>query len=290
MPPRRSTRATSLKPESQAAPQVLEKLVTRPKSQPTKKRAASPERASPAPKRSRTVSAQKPENDPPAPAPTKARKPTSKAAAPKKAPAPAAKKPQTKLAAIPEAPPAPVPQLKPYFNPLPVPPPSQRPGLQLFAWGAGNFGQFGMGPDILGELDKPKRNVWVEEQMQEGTFGGEGAGLESIVGGGLHTLFIDEKGTVSATIAYRVLCEKLIFIRCGHVVSMTMPPWEGLHTTSPILTMQMPSWTSTNSQVYHTRCNHWSTRSSEQSRLPAVTAFVPLSVIKEILEYGVLSG
>lgn len=78
-----------------------------------------------------------------------------------------------------------------------MPPAHGRPGLQLFAWGAGNFGQFGMGPDILGELDKPKKSVWVEQQIQAGTFGSDGAGLESIVGGGLHTLFIDEKGTVS---------------------------------------------------------------------------------------------
>ena len=56
-----------------------------------------------------------------------------------------------------------------------------------------------MGPDVLGELDKPRKNVWVEQQMEEGTFGEVGAGLESVAGGGLHTLFIDEKGTVSST-------------------------------------------------------------------------------------------
>jgi regulator of chromosome condensation len=92
-----------------------------------------------------------------------------------------------------------VPQQKPYFNALPTPPPKVRPGLQLFAWGAGNFGQFGMGPDVLGELDKPRKNLWVEQRMQDGTFGEIGAGLEFITGGGLHTLFIDEKGTVSPT-------------------------------------------------------------------------------------------
>jgi len=66
----------------------------------------------------------------------------------------------------------------------------------MFSWGAGNFGQFGMGPDVLGELTKPRRNPWVEEQTEKGTFGGEGAGIESIAAGGLHTLFVDEKGTV----------------------------------------------------------------------------------------------
>lgn len=53
-----------------------------------------------------------------------------------------------------------------------------------------------MGPDVLNELTKPKRNQWVEEQMEKATFGEEGAGLESIAAGGLHTLFTDEKGTV----------------------------------------------------------------------------------------------
>ncbi|KIL70231.1 hypothetical protein M378DRAFT_96652 [Amanita muscaria Koide BX008] len=84
----------------------------------------------------------------------------------------------------------------PYFNPLPTPPPKSRPPLQLFVWGAGNFGQFGMGPDHLGEKDKMTRNAWVEEQIAAGTFGESGAGLETVEAGGLHTLFIDEKGTV----------------------------------------------------------------------------------------------
>ena len=52
-----------------------------------------------------------------------------------------------------------------------------------------------MGPDILHELPKPKRSVWSEEQIAHGKFGGEG-GLESASAGGLHTLLVDEKGTV----------------------------------------------------------------------------------------------
>ncbi|KAF5387661.1 hypothetical protein D9615_000590 [Tricholomella constricta] len=194
MPPRRSSRATSVKPASKAEPTPLEKAVaSRSKNQPTKRRAASPQRSpSPPRKRSRTTTAQKPENDPPAATPA-SRKPSSKAAAPKKATQPLKRQPSAKLASIPEGP---VPQLKPYYNPLPAPPEPKRPGLQLFVWGAGNFGQFGMGPDVLGELDKPKRNQWIEEQIEEGTFGEVGAGIESVVAGGLHTLFIDEKGTV----------------------------------------------------------------------------------------------
>ncbi|KII94912.1 hypothetical protein PLICRDRAFT_99133 [Plicaturopsis crispa FD-325 SS-3] len=87
--------------------------------------------------------------------------------------------------------------MKPYFNPLPTPPePHLRPAPQLFVWGAGNFGQFGMGPDVLGEFGKPRKNAWVEEQMQKGSFGEAGAGIEAIAAGGLHTMFIDEKGTI----------------------------------------------------------------------------------------------
>jgi Alpha-tubulin suppressor and related RCC1 domain-containing proteins len=53
-----------------------------------------------------------------------------------------------------------------------------------------------MGPDETGEKDRPTRNKWVEGQIAEGAFGAEDAGIESISSGGLHTLFIDEKGTV----------------------------------------------------------------------------------------------
>jgi regulator of chromosome condensation len=94
-------------------------------------------------------------------------------------------------------PPKAVVQKKPYFNPLPSPPDHIRPAPQLFVWGAGNFGQFGMGEDSLGEFEKPTRNKLVEEKGEDGAFGGEGAGLESVAAGGMYSLFIDEKGTVS---------------------------------------------------------------------------------------------
>ncbi len=67
---------------------------------------------------------------------------------------------------------------------------------QMFVWGAGNFGQFGMGPDLLDEYSKPKKNAWVEKKVEEGAFGEAGAGIAVIAAGGLHTLFVDEKGTV----------------------------------------------------------------------------------------------
>ncbi|KAI0346831.1 RCC1/BLIP-II [Trametopsis cervina] len=82
------------------------------------------------------------------------------------------------------------------FNQIPSPPEHLRPAPVLFAWGAGNFGQFGMGDEHLGEFEKPTRNKLVEQKMQEGVFGDEGAGLEAVAAGGMYSLFIDEQGTV----------------------------------------------------------------------------------------------
>ncbi|KAF7355548.1 hypothetical protein MSAN_01471900 [Mycena sanguinolenta] len=171
-PVRRSSRAPPSKaapvakaPPSKAAAKPMSKAKPAPKS--TKKRAASPERSpSPPPKRSKK---QTTENvDPAAPA-----------------------RPAKKKRSL-----SPHHQTKPYFNPLPTPPEKKRPGLQVFAWGAGNFGQFGMGPDFLGEFDKPKKHAWVEEQIEKGTFGPDNAGIETVAAGGMHSVFVDEKGTV----------------------------------------------------------------------------------------------
>ncbi|KAF8969505.1 regulator of chromosome condensation 1/beta-lactamase-inhibitor protein II [Flammula alnicola] len=191
MPPRRSSRAPSAKPASTAA---SDKAAPKPQLNGTSsKRAASPERpASPPPKRSRSE-VQTSENDPPAPT---GRKPRSKASVAKTATETATKK-SRKLSPVREGHiAAEHQQLKPYFNPLPSIPQKQRPGLLPFAWGTGNFGQFGMGPDYLEELPKPKRNTWAEEQIEKGTFGEDNAGMEYVAAGGLHTVFIDEKGTV----------------------------------------------------------------------------------------------
>lgn len=71
------------------------------------------------------------------------------------------------------------------------------PPAQIFVWGTGNFGQFGMGPNFLNELSKPTRNTWVEEKMAQGAFGpAPGSGIVRVAGGGLHSLFVDENGTV----------------------------------------------------------------------------------------------
>jgi len=83
------------------------------------------------------------------------------------------------------------------INAIPPPPAKMTPPAQIFVWGTGNFGQFGMGPSHLDELSKPTRNTWVEEKMAQGIFGsGPGSGIVGVAAGGLHSLFIDENGTV----------------------------------------------------------------------------------------------
>lgn len=89
----------------------------------------------------------------------------------------------------------------PYFNSLPTASEHVRPGLQLFVWGSGGCGQLGLGPDVKDDLEKPRRHMWAQEQMEGGAFGdAEGAGLEDIAAGGMHTLLLDEKGTVSPVV------------------------------------------------------------------------------------------
>lgn len=83
------------------------------------------------------------------------------------------------------------------FNNLPVLHPHQRPSLHLFVWGAGDAGQLAMGPDFFDQLDKPRRSAFVDDGIENDIFGEDEAGLEAIAAGGLQTLFIDEKGTVS---------------------------------------------------------------------------------------------
>jgi regulator of chromosome condensation len=106
--------------------------------------------------------------------------------------------------------PAVVPQLKkarkassetgPPINAIPPFPAKMSPPAQIFVWGTGNFGQFGMGPAYLDELSKPTRNTWIEEKISQGVFGpGPGSGIIAVAAGGLHSLFIDENGTVCAS-------------------------------------------------------------------------------------------
>ncbi|KAH8094886.1 RCC1/BLIP-II [Cristinia sonorae] len=188
MPPRRSARAASAKPVSQVAEKPAAKPASKAATKPTSK--AAPKPTSRAAKRPAS-----PENDPPPPAKRSRAPPkvvengvvpkdTAKAA-------PAPRKPAGRPARAPRQPVAVV-----HHNPLPTAPEHVRPAPLLFVWGAGNFGQFGMGPDALGDFEKPRRNPWVEKAIKEGRFGEEGAGFETIAAGGLHSLFIDEKGTV----------------------------------------------------------------------------------------------
>jgi len=65
---------------------------------------------------------------------------------------------------------------------------------QMFVWGAGNFGQFGMGSDYQDEFDKPKKNNLIEKKTSDGEFGD---GIAVIAAGGMHTMFIDSNGSVS---------------------------------------------------------------------------------------------
>ncbi|KAF8335878.1 regulator of chromosome condensation 1/beta-lactamase-inhibitor protein II [Cantharellus anzutake] len=77
-----------------------------------------------------------------------------------------------------------------------VPESHPRPCRQLFIWGNGDMGQFGLGPDTLGDIVRPRLHSWFEEATREGKLGGEGAGLEVICAGGMHSLVIDEAGKV----------------------------------------------------------------------------------------------
>ena len=199
MPPRRSSRAPPPKATAENNAKPTTKAASKPAAKAATKSAAKPASKPVARCRSKAVKRPaSPENSPPPPA--KRSRPLSKLpsngvvteenpkaevlkAAVKKAAAPRARKVATEPVS--------------YFNSLPTPPEHHRPAPQMFTWGAGNFGQFGMGPDILAELDKPRKNPWVEKKIEEGAFGEDGASLEAIAAGGLHTLFIDEKGTVS---------------------------------------------------------------------------------------------
>ncbi|KAF8968049.1 regulator of chromosome condensation 1/beta-lactamase-inhibitor protein II [Flammula alnicola] len=87
----------------------------------------------------------------------------------------------------------------PSINSLPTLPRQHRPALTLFGWGCGDTGQLGVGPMPEGskdEWDKPKRNTLVEGMVKEGAFGTEGTGLVAIAAGGMHSLVVDENGTV----------------------------------------------------------------------------------------------
>lgn len=80
----------------------------------------------------------------------------------------------------------------PNMNPIPQPPGSSVSPRQLFIFGTGDMGQFGLGPDQdSAEIPRPKLHAWFAEHIEE-----EGGGIESVACGGMHTLAIDERGRV----------------------------------------------------------------------------------------------
>ncbi|KAI0089086.1 regulator of chromosome condensation 1/beta-lactamase-inhibitor protein II [Irpex rosettiformis] len=85
-----------------------------------------------------------------------------------------------------------------YFNALPqLADIGCHSGSQLFVWGAGNAGQFGMGVDRTGELSKPTKNTIVEEMMETGKLGEDlSTSFVALAAGGMSSLFIDATGTV----------------------------------------------------------------------------------------------
>ncbi|KAF8527766.1 regulator of chromosome condensation 1/beta-lactamase-inhibitor protein II [Gautieria morchelliformis] len=65
-----------------------------------------------------------------------------------------------------------------------------------FVFGTGDFGQFGLGTETLGEISRPRLHAWFETAAKGDILGSEGAGVEKICAGGMHTLAIDEAGKV----------------------------------------------------------------------------------------------
>ena len=85
-----------------------------------------------------------------------------------------------------------------------------------------------LGMDYNQEINKPRKNAFVTNHIEEGTFGGDEAGLESIAAGGLHTLFVDEKGTVrSHPYVTRPTIDSTHICRYGHAGRTTTAPSVG---------------------------------------------------------------
>ncbi|KAH9948928.1 RCC1/BLIP-II [Amylocystis lapponica] len=188
MPPRK-TRAASSAPK--AAPEVPDPGVDSEDASPPPSSPSPSPPPAPAPRRStrtvsKTVVEPAPSKQPAKPPPKPKAAPRTKTTAAATATAPTAAPAQRKASA----------NTAQLINDLPVPPEHLRPGLLLFCWGDGGSGQLGLAPDFTAQLNKTRRNKFVEEKMEEGAFGGPGAGLETIAAGGLHTLLVDENGTV----------------------------------------------------------------------------------------------
>lgn len=86
--------------------------------------------------------------------------------------------------------------LPPPVNPLPGIPTHLRPPLNIFCQGTGDFGQLGLGVDVLGPVKRPRLHAWFKEAIETGKLGGEDAGVEFVAVGGMHNLVVDEAGRV----------------------------------------------------------------------------------------------
>lgn len=59
------------------------------------------------------------------------------------------------------------------------------------------MGQLGLGTTVMNEQSSPKLHAWFESAIAGGVLGEEeGAGIERVAAGGMHTLVIDELGRV----------------------------------------------------------------------------------------------
>ncbi|KAF8314935.1 RCC1/BLIP-II [Clavulina sp. PMI_390] len=83
---------------------------------------------------------------------------------------------------------------EPTFNALvPIPSPRAYP-VHTYVFGNGDAGQFGLGPDVMDEIPRPRLQTWIEEGIKEGRFGPKGTGFESLVAGGMHSIAISSDG------------------------------------------------------------------------------------------------
>lgn len=124
------------------------------------------------------------------------------------------------------------------INSLQQPSSHPRPSRLCFVFGTGDFGQFGLGTETLGEISRPRLHAWFETAAKGDVLGSEGAGVEKICAGGMHTLAVDEAGKVKALAAHRCSVSLIVFERSGHGVSTITPRWADLPTAYPIRTIQ----------------------------------------------------
>jgi regulator of chromosome condensation len=84
----------------------------------------------------------------------------------------------------------------PPFNALPTIHSPRLYPIHAFVFGNGDAGQFGLGPDVVDEIGRPKHHSWIKEAIDEGKFGEKGSGFEVLVAGGMHSIAISPNGKV----------------------------------------------------------------------------------------------